>query len=88
MAKKEYSWNNYRLRGNPAQFIGSVEAPDEATVRTHGSDEVIAGRSDLLVGRVAFERGPTSLRSKAGAIGGVRSRTRSNRGRCSILSSW
>jgi hypothetical protein len=31
MARKEYSWNVYRLRGTPAQFIGSVEAPDEAT---------------------------------------------------------
>jgi|HubBroStandDraft_6_1064221.scaffolds.fasta_scaffold921758_2 hypothetical protein len=31
MAKKEYSWNIYRLRGTPAQLIGRVEAPDEAT---------------------------------------------------------
>jgi hypothetical protein len=30
MAKKEYSWNVYRLRGTPAQFVGIVEAPDEA----------------------------------------------------------
>jgi hypothetical protein len=30
MAKKEYSWNIDRLRGTPAQFIGGVEAPDEA----------------------------------------------------------
>jgi hypothetical protein len=31
MAKKEYSWNIYRLRGTPAKFIGTVEAPDETT---------------------------------------------------------
>jgi hypothetical protein len=31
MAKKQYSWHIYRLRGTPAQFIGSVEASDEAT---------------------------------------------------------
>jgi hypothetical protein len=31
MAKKEYHWNVYRLRGTPARFVGIVEAPDEAT---------------------------------------------------------
>jgi hypothetical protein len=31
MAKKEYSWNIYRLRGTPAAFIGTVDAPDETT---------------------------------------------------------
>jgi hypothetical protein len=34
MARKEYSRNIYRLRGTPAQFIGSVEAP----YRTPGND--------------------------------------------------
>jgi hypothetical protein len=29
MAKKEYSWSIYRLRGTPAVFVGDVEAPDE-----------------------------------------------------------
>jgi hypothetical protein len=39
MAKKEYSWDIYRLRGTPAQFIGSVEAPDEATAINKAIEE-------------------------------------------------
>jgi 1,2-phenylacetyl-CoA epoxidase PaaB subunit len=31
VARKGFRWNVYRLRGTPAQFIGTVEAPDEAT---------------------------------------------------------
>jgi hypothetical protein len=29
MPKKEFSWDIYRLRGTPAVYIGSVNAPDE-----------------------------------------------------------
>src|ERR1700676_641479 len=31
MPKNEFSWDIYRLRGTPAVFIGSVDAPDENT---------------------------------------------------------
>jgi hypothetical protein len=31
MAKKDYRWRIYRLRGTPAEYLGSVYAPDETS---------------------------------------------------------
>jgi hypothetical protein len=39
MARKEFSWNMHRLRGTPAQFIGRIEAPDEATAIAKATEE-------------------------------------------------
>ena len=39
MPAKEFSWNIYRLRGTPAAFIGSVDAPDEKTAIAKAIEE-------------------------------------------------
>jgi hypothetical protein len=30
-AKTEFKWKIYRLRGTPAEYLGTVSAPDEET---------------------------------------------------------
>jgi hypothetical protein len=37
--KELYSWDIFRLRGTPAAFIDSVEAPDEQTAVKKATDE-------------------------------------------------
>jgi hypothetical protein len=39
MAKKEYSWNIYRLRGTPAQFIGNRGGAGRSERHQQGIEE-------------------------------------------------
>ena len=39
-APEQYSWHVYHIRGTPAQYLGTVEAPDEAAATKKATEEL------------------------------------------------
>jgi hypothetical protein len=64
-SKKPYRWRISRIRGTPAQFIGFVDAPDDATAIKNAIEE--------------FQITDPEKKTVGGAAGEVRGLTRRSR---------
>jgi hypothetical protein len=55
MPDKEYHWRIYHIKGTPAQFLGTVSAPDE-------QEAIKLAISELEIGDPQTQMRPVALR--------------------------